>query len=175
MKPSYVSALLIGAVVGLVLALALTLYVGATGATPSMDAMVEGGSVIPVFSPPASSLWVMVVLAAGFGGLVAAVATKAAARVIDPDARSASLWVIAPLGIVVAAVIGMAVFPLGAIVFGTIEEGAVTLGVMQFVALAVTTGLVAGALVVWQSYILARPPQTAQDTSIRMDTADQSA
>jgi hypothetical protein len=175
MKPSYLTALLIGAVTGLVLALSLTLYVGATGGIPSVNAVVDGTRVVPVFAPPASAFWIMVILTSAFGGLIAAVATKAVARAIDPDARSASLAVIAPLGIVVAPVIGMAVFPLGTLMLGSIEEGTVTLSVVQLVALASLTGLVAGGLIVWFSYILARPPQVQEDADIHMDMADRSA
>lgn len=175
MKPSYLTALVIGAVTGLVLALSLTLYVGATGGIPSVDAVVDGSSVVPVFAPPASSLWIIVILTSALGGLIAAVATKAVARAIDPDAQSASLVVIAPLGVVVGAVIGMAVFPLGTLVLGSIEEGTVTLSVVQLVALASITGLVAGGLVVWFSYILARPPQIEEDEAVHMDMADRSA
>jgi hypothetical protein len=175
MKPSYSVALLVGAVTGLVLALTLMLYVGATGGVPSVNAVVDGSRVIPVFAPSASALWITVILASAFGGFVAAAATKATTRVIDPDASSASLGVIATLGIVIAPVIGMAVFPLGAVVLGTIEEGTVTLSVVQMVSLALTTGFVAGGFVVWLSYILARPPIATQDPSIHIDMVDRSA
>lgn len=175
MKPSYLTALLVGAVTGLVLALSLTLYVAATGAIPTVDAVVEGSNVVPVFAPPASALWIMVILTAGVGGVIAAVATKAVARAIDPDAPSASLAIIAPLGFVVGAVIGMAVFPLGALVLGSIEQGTVTLSVVQLISLASITGLVAGGLIVWFSYILARPPQIDEDEEIHMDLVDRSA
>ena len=175
MKPSYSIALLVGAVTGLVLALSLVLYVGATGGVPSVDAVVDGSSVVPVFAPSASSLWIAVILACAVGGLIAAAATKATARVIDPDAHTASLGVIVTLGVVIAPVIGMAVFPIGAAVLGTIEEGTVTLSVIEMVALALTTGLVAGGFIVWLSYVLARPPVPKEDTSIRFDTVDRSA
>lgn len=175
MKPSYLTALLVGAVTGVVLALSLMLYVAATGAIPTVDAVIEGSSVVPVFAPPASALWIMVILTAGFGGVIAAIATKAVARAIDPDAPSASLAIIAPLGFVVGAVIGMAVFPLGAMVLGSIEQGTVTLSVVEVVSLALITGLVAGGLIVWFSYILARPPQIEQDEEIHMDLVDRSA
>jgi hypothetical protein len=69
----------------------------------------------------------------------------------------------------------MAVFPLGAVVLGTIEEGIVTLSVVQMVSLALTTGFVAGGFVVWLSYILARPPIATEDPSIHIDMVDRSA
>jgi hypothetical protein len=175
MKPSYITAFIVGALTGVVLALSLMLYVGATGGVPSVSAVVDGTRVVPVFAAPASALWIMVILASAFGGFVAAAATKAVSRAIDPDAASASLAVIAPLGIVVAPVIGMAVFPLGVVVLGSIDEGTTTLGVVEMVALAGLTGLVAGGLVVWLSYILARPPIAQEDTSIHMDMVDRSA
>lgn len=175
MKPSYITALVVGALTGLVLALSLMLFVGATGGVPSMNAVVDGTRVIPVFAPPASALWIMVIITSAFGGFVAATATKAIARVIDPDARPVSLGVIAPLGMIVAAVIGMAVFPLGVAALGTIEEGVATISVVQMLALASTTGLVAGALVVWLSYILARPPVVEEDAAIHLDMVDRSA
>jgi uncharacterized membrane-anchored protein len=95
--------------------------------------------------------------------------------VIDPDAKAASLVSIGTLGVIVAPVIGMAVFPIGAIVLGAISEGIVTLSVIQVVALALIVGFVAGAFIVWLSYILARPPMVKEDTSIHLDTADRSA
>jgi hypothetical protein len=174
-KPSYSTALLVGAVTGLVIALSLTLYVGATGGIPSVNAIADGTRIVPVFAPPASSLWIMVILTSAFGGFVAATATKAISRVIDPDAQSASLWIIASLAVVIAPVVGMAVFPLGAITLGTIEEGTVTLSVVQMISLALITGLVAGGFIVWLSYILARPPAVEEDTSIYVDTGDRSA
>lgn len=175
MKPSYSTALLVGAITGIVLALSLTLYVGATGGVPSVDAVVEGSRVVPVFAPPASSLWIMVILTSAFGGFVAAASTKAITRVIDPDAKAASLAVIAALGVLIAPVVGMAVFPLGAVVLGSISEGVVTLSVIQLVTLAVIVGFTAGGFVVWLSYILARPPKVKEDPSIHADTMDRSA
>jgi hypothetical protein len=175
MKPSYSTALLVGAVTGIVLAIALTLYVGATGGIPSVDAVVEGSRVVPVFAVPASSLWIMVILASALGGLVAATTTKAVTRVIAPDANATSLAVIATLGVVIAPVVGMAVFPLGAIVLGSISEGIVTLSVIQVISLSLVIGFVAGGFVVWLSYILARPPAVTEDPSIHLDTVDRSA
>lgn len=175
MKPNYFAALVVGAVTGLVLALTLVLYVGATGGVPSVNAIIDGTRVIPVFAPPASALWIMVILTSAFAGFVSAVSTKAVASVIDPEAQSASLAVIAPLGILIAPVIGMAIFPLGVIVLGSIDEGAATLGVVDLVVLAGFTGFTVGGLVVWFSYILARPPAAKTDTSLHPDTADRSA
>jgi len=175
MKPSYITALIVGALTGLVLALSLLLYVGATGGVPSINAVVEGTRVVPVFAAPASALWITVVVASAFGGLIAATTTRAVTRAIAPAAASASLAVMAPLGVVVAVVIGMAVFPLGSVVLGTIEEGTVTVSVVEMVSLAGIAGLVAGGLVVWLSYILARPPAVAEDTSIHLDMVDRSA
>ena len=175
MKPSYMTAVVVGALTGLVLALSLMLYVGATGGVPSLNAVNDGTRVVPVFAAPASSLWIVVILASAFGGFVAGVATRAVSRAIDPDAASASLAVIAPLSMVIAPVIGMAVFPLGAVVLGSIDEGTVTVSVVEMVALAGVTGLVGGGFIVWLSYILARPPIAEEDTLIHMDMADRSA
>ncbi len=175
MKPSHTTALLVGAITGIVLAVSLTLYVGATGGIPSVNAVVDGSRIVPVFAPPASSLWIMVILTSAFGGFVAATTTKAIARVIDPDANAASLVVIATLGVIIAPVIGMAVFPIGAIVLGSIAEGVVTLSVIQMVALGLITGFVAGGFIVWLSYILARPPVVKEDPSIHVDMVDRSA
>ncbi len=175
MKPSYTVALIVGAVTGLVLALSLTLYVGGTGGVPSVDAIVEGSRVVPVFASAASALWIVLILSTAVGGLLAAVVTKAVARTIDPDAQSASLGIIAPLGMVVAPVIGMAVFPLGVTVVGSISEGTVTISVVEMVVLASIVGIVAGGFVVWLSYVLARPPVAKEDTTIHMDMVDRSA
>jgi len=175
MKPSYSTALLAGAITGIVLAISLTLYVGATGGIPSVDGVLDNSRVVPVFAPPASSLWIMVIPTSAFGGLVAATTTRGIARVIEPEAITASLAVIATLGIIIAPVVGMAVFPLGAIVLGTISEGVVTLSVIQMISLALITGFAAGGFIVWLSYILARPPVVTEDPSIHVGTVDRSA
>lgn len=175
MKPSYTTALIVGAVTGLVLALALMLFVGATGGVPSMGAIVEGDQVVPVFAPPASAMWLTVLVAGAIGGLVASIATKAVSRVIDPDSESASLGVIAPLGLVIAPVIAMAVFPLGIVTLGDIADGRASIGVVRMVLLSGLVGLVAGGIIVWLSYILARPPVTAEDDSLHAETVDRSA
>jgi hypothetical protein len=175
MKPSYSVALVVGALTGLVLALSLTLYVGATGGVPAVNAVIDGSRVIPVFAPPASSLWIIVIATSAIGGFVQATATRSIARVIDPDAVTAPLWIIASLGIIIAPVVAMAIFPLGAVALGSLDGGVVTLSVVQIVALASTTGLVAGGAVVWLSYILTRHPESEGDASIHMDMADRSA
>ncbi len=175
MKPSYITALVVGALTGTVLALSLMLYFAATGGVPSVDAVIEGTRVLPVFATPASALWIIVILTSALGGFVVSTATRAVSKALDPDAESAPLAVIAPLGMVIAPVIGMAVFPLGAVVLGSIEEGTVTVGVVEMVALAGVTGLVAGAFIVWLSYILARPPVSEVDTLIHMEMVDRSA
>lgn len=175
MKPSYTTALVIGTVSGLILGLSLMLYAASTGGVPSVNAIVQGDAVVPVFAVPASALWVVVILTSAVGGLVASIGTKAVSRAIDPDTVSASLTVIAPLGALVAAIISMAVFPLGSVILGSIDDGIVTLGVVAMVGLAGLAGAVAGGFVVWLSYILARPPSHETDTSLRQETADRSA
>lgn len=175
MKPSYLTALVVGSLTGGFLAIALMLYAGATGGVPSVDAVPDGSLFVPVFSPPASSLWSMVILLGAFGGFVVATGTRAVARIIDPDAPSVSAALIATLGTLTAPIIGMTVFPLGVIVLGSIEEGTVTIGVIEMSILTGIAGLVAGGLIAWLSYVLARPPADEADTSLHMDMVDRSA
>jgi len=166
MKPSYSTALVVGAVSGLVLGLCLFAFITAYGGIPSLTAVVEGSDVTPTLAAAASATWVMIVLAGLVGGTVIAVATYAVARVLEPDASSAPLIIIGPLGAVIGAVIGMVVFPLGITVMGSISEGNAVIGVADLVILTAITGLVAGGAVAWLSYILARPSAPAEDTEL---------
>ena len=75
MKPSYGSAFGIGAIVGLVLAVATMLFVGATGGVPKLGVIGEGADIEPVFAVPASALWIVTILAAGVAGMILAIAT----------------------------------------------------------------------------------------------------
>jgi hypothetical protein len=175
MKPSYTTALVVGALTGLVLALSLMLYVGATGGIPSVNAVVDGSRVIPVFAPSASSLWIVLIVTSSVGGLIAATVTRAIARSIAPDSAAAPLWIVASLGMIVAPVVAMAIFPLGVMALGSLDGGVVTLSVVQVVSLAAITGLFSGSAIVWLSYILTRHPEAEEDTSIHMVTVDRSA
>jgi hypothetical protein len=82
---------------------------------------------------------------------------------------------VASLGIIIAPVIAMAIFPLGVMALGSLDGGVVTLSVLQITALAATTGLFAGGGIVWLSYILTRHPEAEEDPSIHMVTVDRSA
>lgn len=175
MKRSNGMALGIGASSGLILALALMLYASATGGIPSVGATLDSTGIVPVFTPAASALWIAVILAASFGGFVLAAATRAVTRVIDPEATSAAFALVAVVGMVVAPVVAMAAFPLGTIVFGSIDNGTVSLGVAEMVWLTAAVGILAGAMVVWLAYILARPPVEEADLGLLSDTADRSA
>ncbi len=166
MKPSYGSAFGIGAIVGLVVAVAGTLFVGATGGISKLAVTGEAASVEPVFAVPASALWIVTIVIAAVIGALLAVVTAAIARVIDPEASSVGLWVIAPLGAIVGGVVAFAVFPLGVTGLGTLQDGVATISVMSMVTLAAVAGLAGGSVIVWQSYIMARPPIGAPDPDL---------
>lgn len=166
MKPSYTSAFAVGAVVGLVLAAAGTLFAGAAGGVPKLGVTGEGSVLDPVFSVPASALWWVVILLSAALGLILAMATRAIARVIDPDAASVSLWVIAPLGAIVGGVVAFAVFPLGVSGFGTLQDGVATVSIAEMMLLSGIVGVASGAVITWQSYIMTRPPTTEDDPEL---------
>lgn len=166
MKPSYTMSLIVGAVTGLIGAIAAFVFVAAMGGVPSLNPAIDTGNVEPVFSVAASTLWSMTIIAGAGIGIVLAIATKAVARVIDPDATSNSLLIIAPLGAVVGAVVGIVVFPLGSGIVGTIAEGTVTVTVTDMIAMVAIAGTLGGAAVVWQSYILSRPPEHEPDPDL---------
>jgi len=157
---------IVGAVTGLIAATAAFLFIAAMGGVPSLDPAIDTGSVEPVFSVAASTLWSMTILAGAAVGIVLAIATKAVARVIDPASATNSLVIIAPLGAVVGAVVGIVVFATGSGVVGTIAEGTITIAVTDMIAMVAISGIVGGAAVVWQSYILSRPPQHQPDPDI---------
>lgn len=166
MKPSYGSAFGIGAVVGLVLGAAAMLFVGATGGLPKLGIEGEGDAITPIFAVPASALWIVTILMTAFAGLVLAVATRAIARVIDPEAPSITMWIIAPVGAIVGAVVAFAVFPLGVSLLGSLADGVATVSVAGMTGLALTTGVAAGGSIVWVSYVMARPPQQVDDPEL---------
>lgn len=166
MKPSYSSAFGIGAVIGLVLGAAAMLFVGATGGVPKLGVIGEGSDIEPVFAVPASALWIVTILTSAALGLVLAVATRAVARVLDPDAGGVGLWVIAPLGAIVGGVIAFAVFPLGVSAFGTLQDGVATVSVTEMMLLTGIVGIAGGSVITWQSYVMARPPETAEDPDL---------
>jgi len=166
MKPSYMMSLVVGAVAGLIGATAAFLFVAAMGGVPSLNPAIDTGSVEPVFSIAASTLWSMAIITGAGIGIVLAIITKAVARVIDPDAAANSLLIIAPLGAVVGAVVGIIVFPLGSAIVGTIAEGTVTVTVTDMIIMVAIAGTLGGAGVVWLSYILSRPPEQNPDPDL---------
>jgi hypothetical protein len=166
MKPSYSTAVVIGALAGLVLALALFVLVAASGGIPSLEIELDGTDVIPTIAASASATWTMIVLASAVAGAIIATVTYAVARVIEPGASAAPLIVVAPLGAVIAAVVGVVVFPIGVTIMGSISEGNAIIGVADMVILAATAGLVSGGSVAWLSYILSRPSAPEIDTEL---------
>lgn len=166
MKPSYGSAFGVGAIVGLIGAVAATLFVGATGGISKLDVTAEAASIEPVFAVPASALWIVTIVVAAALGMLLAVVTAAVARVIDPEASGAGLWVIALLGAIVGGVVAFAVFPLGVSGLGSLQDGVATISVVDMVALSAIAGLAGGSVIVWQSYIMARPPLVTPDPEL---------
>lgn len=166
MKPSYSTALVIGAVTGVIVALSLFVFFAAAGAVPSLTAVAEGTDVVPTLSASASATWIVVILAGLAGGFLIATITWAVGRVLDPQASSAPLVVVAPLGAAIGAIIGMIVFPLGITVAGSISEGNANIGVADLVMLTAIVGLVAGGSVAWLSYLLVRPSVPADDPEL---------
>ena len=142
MKPSYSTAVVIGALAGLVISLALFVFVTASGGIPSLEIEIDGADVIPTIAASASATWTMIVLTSAVGGAIIATVTYAVARVIEPAAAAAPLIVVAPLGAVIAAVVGMVVFPLGVTIMGSISDGNAIIGVGDMVILAGAAGLV---------------------------------
>ncbi len=166
MKPSYSTSVIIGAITGLVVALALFLFVASLGAVSALNPAVATGSVEPVFSISASALWWMAIIIGLAGGAILASATRGVAVVIDPDSSPAQMFVIAPLGALIGAVIAMVVFPLGVTMLGMIAEGTATVTVTQMMILVVIAGVVGGGSIVWISYVLARPPVHTDDPDL---------
>ncbi len=158
MKPSYSTSAIVGAVTGLIVAVAILLFVGSLGAVSYLNPSIETGSVDPVFSIPASALWSMTLIAGLGGGTLLAAATYGIARILDPDAQPVSSAVVVVVGAIVGATVAITVMLVGAGILGTVADGVATITVVQMVVLTAIIGLAGGASVVWLSYILARPP-----------------
>lgn len=166
MKPSYGSALGIGAVAGTVIALSAMVFVAATGGVSKLVVLGEGASIEPAFSVPASAFFIVVNLVGGLCGLVLAVGTKGIAAIIDPDHSGTPTWLIGVLGFIVGAVVALSVYPLGITLLGSVSDGLATASVVDIVLLTAIAGLAGGAVVCWQSYIMARPPQPKVDADL---------
>lgn len=166
MKPSYTQAAVLGAVVGLVLALGAMLFVGATGGVPKLAVTGQGAGIEPAFSVPSSAMWMVAIVSSAVIGLILAVGTRAIVRVIDPDSASTTLWVVAPAGAVVGAVLAMAVYPLGVSMLGSLADGNATISVIGMTILTAMLGIVGGAVIVWQSYVMSRPQQAQPDPEL---------
>ncbi|MEN8238691.1 MAG: hypothetical protein ABFR53_05765 [Actinomycetota bacterium] len=157
MKPSYSTSFVVGAVVGLVVAIAILLFVGSLGGVSYLNPSIETGSVDPVFSIPASALWMMTLIAGFGGGAVLSAITFGIARVIDPDATPVPSVIVILVGAVVGATVAISVMLLGAGVLGTVADGIATVTVVEMVVFTAVIGLAGGATVTWLSYLLARP------------------
>lgn len=166
MKPSYGSAIGIGGIVGMVIALCAMVFVAATGGVAKLAVLGEAASIEPAFAVPASAFFMVANLVGGLCGLVLAVATRAMSAIIAPDTSGAPTWLIGVLGFIVGAVVALSVFPLGITLLGSIRDGLATASVVDLVLLTAIAGLSGGAVICWQSYIMARPPQSKEDTDL---------
>jgi len=166
MKPSYAQATILGAVVGLVLALGALLFVGATGGVPKLGVTGEGAGVEPAFIVPASAFWMVAILAGAVIGLILSIGTRAIVRVLDPDSPSTTLWIVAPTGAIVGGVLALAVYPLGVSMFGSLADGNASISVVGMTMLTAILGIVGGAVIVWQSYVMSRPQQAQPDPEL---------
>ena len=166
MKPSYSMSFLVGALGGLVVAIAILLFVASLGGVSYLNPSIDTGSVDPVFSIPASALWTMTLIAGFAGGTVLSAITFGIARVLDPDATPISSVVVVLVGATVGAIVALAVMLLGAGILGTVADGMATVTVVQMVIFTAVIGLAGGATVTWLSYILARPPVYETDPDL---------
>jgi hypothetical protein len=169
MKPSYGSAFGIGAAVGLILSMAALLFVGSTGGVTKLAVVGAGSRMDPSFAVPASALWIVAIVTAVACGAVLATGTRGIARIIDPTAHGAPLAIVIALGAVVAGAVTFAVFPLGVTLLGSLKDGIATVSVVEMGIMTATVGALAGAIIVWQSYVMSRPPQSAPDPELLAD------
>ena len=166
MKPSYNTSIVLGAVTGLVVAIAILLFVASLGGVSYLNPSIDTGSVDPVFSIPASALWSMTLLAGFAGGALLSAVTFGVARVIDPEATPVSYVIVVLVGATVGAVVAISVMLLGAGILGTVADGIATVTVVQMVIFTAVIGIAGGATVTWLSYILARPPAYESDPDL---------
>lgn len=166
MRPNYGAAFGVGAIAGLVTAVTATVLAGATGGVPKLSVTGQGASIEPVFAIPASALWIVVFVTAALAGVVLAIITLAVARVLDPEANSVSAWIITPIAGLVGGLLALAVFPLGVTAFGSVQDGTATVSISEMLLLASVVGIAAGAVICWQSYVMARPPQAVEDPEL---------
>lgn len=140
---------LVGSVAGLSVAMALFVVIaGATSITTVSIGDAATGRDLPELTATASIVGLVVFLSGAVGGLLVSAATYAIGRAQDPDTPRFSFPVIAPIGILLPAVLAFAVVSLGLSLFGTSLEGVVAVPVTALVGVSAAAGLVAGAVTV---------------------------
>jgi len=166
MTPNYRTSFLVGAVTGLVVAMATLLFVASLGGISDLNPSIETQAVDPVFSIPASALWMMTAISGFAGGAILSAVTFGIARVIAPATRPLHPSLVILTGATIGATVAIATMLLGAGILGTIADGIATIPVAQMVILTAVIGTVGGAVVVWLSYVLARPPVYKTDPEL---------
>lgn len=121
---------------------------GATSITTVSIGDAATGRDLPELTATASIVGLVVFLSGAVGGLLVSAATYAIGRAQDPDTPRFSFPVIAPIGILLPAVLAFAVVSLGLSLFGTSLEGVVAVPVTAVVGVSAAAGLVAGAVTV---------------------------
>lgn len=144
MQRNALTPFLQGALGGLALSIGFLAYFGGTTALTTVDIGYPGRASEPVFVADQVSMWLLVLLLGGLGGLLIAAITSGAGRARNPAATRFRFLYVAPVGIVLAAVTAFATVSLGVELAGSETEGTIVVPVAAMVGIAATAGLIAG-------------------------------
>lgn len=138
-----------GSFAGLSVAVAMVAAVaGGTSITTVTSVSASASHSASELTATGSLLGLVVLLAGAVGGFLVSAVTYAMGRTQDPDTSRLSFAVIAPVGILLPAVLSFAVVSLGVTLFGTSADGVVVVPVVSFVVVAAIAGLISGTVTV---------------------------
>ncbi|RPI24397.1 MAG: hypothetical protein EHM57_02770 [Actinobacteria bacterium] len=145
-------SLLLGAVVGALIAMGLMAFFGSFTAltTVSIGAKAE-------FVASQAAMTLLVLFCGALGGLLIAALAYGFGRMMEPDAGRFPLRLLLPGAMVLSAVLSYASVSLGVTLVGDVSAGIVTVPVAEMVGIVVIAGVIAGAAATPIVDALARP------------------
>ncbi len=138
-----------GSVAGMAVAMAiLAVLVGAMSLTTVSIGTAAAGRPLPEMTATGALIGLIVFLAGAVGGLLVSATAYAVGRAQDPDTPRFSFPFIAPIGILLPAVLAFSVVSLALTAFGSSLDGVVSVSVTALAAASAVAGLVAGLVTV---------------------------
>ncbi len=143
-----------GALVGLVLAVALTAWLAAFGTMETVT-LVDGAAAVVASG---TGMWTSVLVGSAVGGALLTGLTYAVGRALEPEAPRFPLRYLVPVGLALSIALGYSVVRLGATMVGHVGvDGVVTISVSSLVIVTALAGALTGSITAPIVDALARP------------------